>query len=106
MSKKLAKSSKTPPAPLTQLEVVAACVNGDDTVLSCLLPPADAELRGLFKGTGSVAGFSEKTILTSTRRVMAAGYPVDQLAHDEAALASSAFALGFMVAARLFGGVR
>lgn len=104
---KTKKVAKTPPTPLTHLEVVAGCVNGDDTVLSCLIPPADAELRGLLEGTGSVMGFSEESIITSSRRVMAAGYGNGkEMPYDDESLAASAFALGFVTAARLFGGVR
>ncbi|MGE0359668.1 MAG: hypothetical protein AB7H93_16555 [Vicinamibacterales bacterium] len=96
-----------PPAlPPSQLEVLRFAVDGDDQVLSMLMPYADAELRNLFNGDGNgpVAGFSERAIHASTIRVLHRSHEAEY--RDEPALASSAFALGFMVAARLFGGVR
>lgn len=92
------------PGALSQLQVIAACVNADDTMLSALIPHADAELPGLFAGTGSVMGFADESIHASACRVRRRGYSEES--DDDSSLTASAFALGFVVAARLFGGVR
>jgi len=96
-----------PSLPPSQLDVLTFAVEGDDQILSVLIPYADAELRNLFHGAGNgtVMGFSEEAIHASAIRVLYRSHP-DAEMRDEPALASSAFALGFMTAARLFGGVR
>ncbi|MEZ5290153.1 MAG: hypothetical protein R2745_03645 [Vicinamibacterales bacterium] len=91
--------------PVSQLEVLAACLAGDDLNLSAVLPYADAELPNLFEGTGTVMGFTQQAIHASTIRVLHAVCP-DAEYRDEQALTECGFALGFIVAARLFGGVR
>jgi len=95
-----------PTLPPSQLDVLTFVVSGDDQVLQPLIPFADAELRNLFEGpNGTVMGFSEEAIHASAIRVLHRSTRAAEM-RDEPALAASAFSLGFMLAARLFGGVQ